>query len=294
MRYPNQGLPVDRQERPVQTAQHNTRHTLCILVPFRDRFTQLTVFVPHLHKFLQNQGISHKFFIINQIDNYRFNRASLLNVGFLESPSICSYFALHDVDLLPLNAQLPYGYPEDGPFHVASPDFHPKYDYETFTGGILLIRSEHFSKVNGLSNRYWGWGLEDDEFRARVLEANLEIKRPVGIKSHRNDTFRHIHTGHRDYSLCYNQYEVTRKRDRQTGLNTTKYDIYSRPQLTIESIPVNVLNVLLKCDKKETPWCECDKGARQHTFKKANPKEDRTDVIVPIIKKQKQRSNKDI
>jgi len=35
--------------------------------------------------------------------------------------------------------------------------------------------------VNGLSNNYWGWGLEDDEFFARLSETGIKIKRPEGI-----------------------------------------------------------------------------------------------------------------
>lgn len=69
---------------------------------------------------------------------------------------------MHDVDLLPLNKNLKYNYPDLGPFHVASPELHPKYHYPTFVGGILLVKKEHYELVNGMSNKYFGWGLEDD------------------------------------------------------------------------------------------------------------------------------------
>ena len=54
---------------------------------------------------------------------------------------------MHDVDLLPLNERLNYGYPEVGPFHVSAPNLHPKYHYEKFVGGILLLSVEQFEKV---------------------------------------------------------------------------------------------------------------------------------------------------
>ena len=41
-----------------------------------------------------------------------------------------------------------------------------------------MLSSAHFTELNGMSNRYWGWGLEDDEFRARLRDANLPISRP--------------------------------------------------------------------------------------------------------------------
>ena len=80
----------------------------------------------------------------------RFNRASLLNVGFLVARKECDYIAMHDVDLLPLNKDLNYGYPEKGPFHVSGPNLHPKYHYKTFVGGILIMSNEQFEKVSGL------------------------------------------------------------------------------------------------------------------------------------------------
>ena len=32
-----------------------------------------------------------------------------------------------------------------------------------------------------MSNKYWGWGLEDDEFFVRMRQANLVIERPKVI-----------------------------------------------------------------------------------------------------------------
>ena len=80
----------------------------------------------------------------------RFNRASLINVGFLESGNDTDYLAMHDVDLLPLNDALDYGFPGDGPFHVASPELHPLYHYKTYVGGILLLTKRHYKMVRYL------------------------------------------------------------------------------------------------------------------------------------------------
>ena len=123
------------------------QHFLCIIIPFRDRFEELNEFVPTINEFLNHQSIPHAIFVVNQIDTLRFNRASLINVGFLQSQEIleklnsvnCDYVALHDVDLVPMNPQVPYAYPDKGPFHVAAPGLHPKYDYPSFLGKKLVI-----------------------------------------------------------------------------------------------------------------------------------------------------------
>ena len=53
-----------------------------------------------------------------------------------------------------------------------------RYDYPTFIGGILLLNAADFREVNGMSNRFWGWGQEDDEFYHRLKEAGIKFKRP--------------------------------------------------------------------------------------------------------------------
>ena len=143
---------------------------------------------------------------------------------------------------------------------MAAPGLHPKYDYATFLGGILLITREHFNLANGLSNNYWGWGLEDDEFHRRLLDSQLKIQRPVNITTGKEATFKHFHsdqTRKRDENICYNQQEVTRKRDRDTGMNTVSYKMGRTFQNCIDNVSYTLLNIELLCDHSNTPWCNC-------------------------------------
>lgn len=73
--------------------------------------------------------------------------------------------------------------------------------------------------------------------------------------------FSHIHDRNhrkRDTAKCFNQREVTRKRDRDTGLSTVKYTIKDKKDLKIDTTKVTVLNIELECNKEITPWCDCD------------------------------------
>ena len=39
--------------------------------------------------------------------------------------------------------------------------------YATIFGGAEAFRKEHFEEINGFSNRFWGWGGEDDDLFLR-------------------------------------------------------------------------------------------------------------------------------
>ncbi|KAH0537696.1 beta-1,4-galactosyltransferase 7 [Cotesia glomerata] len=245
-----------------------SQYKLAVLVPFRDRFEELLQFAPHMKQFLDKQNIEYHIFILHQVDRFRFNRASLINVGFIHVQNDYDYIAMHDIDLLPLNENLSYGFPNNGPFHVSSPDLHPRYHYLTFIGGILLVNRKHYQAVNGMSNKYWGWGLEDDEFYVRLKEANLKVYRPQNILTGSQNTFKHIHDKNvrkRDTIKCFNQREITRKRDRQTGLSNVSYKIEQVINMTIIDVPLTILNIALNCDKTITPWCECTKTNENKT-----------------------------
>jgi len=147
------------------------------------------------------------FIVLNQTDGYRFNRGSLINVGWFEARRLgCDYISMHDVDIVPININLNYAYPGRRRIvHISSGKYHPikRYDYKNFIGGVLILTLEDFQILNGMSNKYWGWGLEDDEFFMRMRDANLieNIVRP-NLTTNRSNTFQHIH-GHnrrRDYA----------------------------------------------------------------------------------------------
>lgn len=78
--------------------------------------------------------------------------------------------------------------------------------------------------------------------------------------------FRHIHDKNhrkRDTVKCHNQSIVTRKRDRKTGLEDLQYNVVRRHRLTIDSVPVTVIDVQLECDKTVTPWCDCSPAPKK-------------------------------
>ncbi|XP_071615084.1 beta-1,4-galactosyltransferase 7 [Heliangelus exortis] len=254
---PHQPCPLPAPLLPVEEEPSWGPHRLALLVPFRERFEELLAFVPYMHRFLSKKRIRHHIFILNQVDHFRFNRASLINVGFLESGNDTDYIAMHDVDLLPLNEQLDYSFPEAGPFHVASPELHPLYHYKTYVGGILLLTKQHYEMCNGMSNRFWGWGREDDEFYRRIKGAGLQVRRPSGITTG-YDTFQHLHDPawrKRDQKRIAAQKQEQFKVDREGGLSNVRYRIESRTALSVAGAPCTVLNILLDCDTNETPWC---------------------------------------
>lgn len=255
-------LDLGRETNEYEVRDQRARggHRLAIVVPFRDRFDELKKFVPHMSEFLRLKSIDYKIYIINQIDEYRFNRASLINVGFLASMDECDYMVMHDVDLLPLNDLLDYSYPANGPYHVSSPGLHPEYDYATFIGGVLIVRKEDFLKTNGMSNRYWGWGREDDDLYMRFKEANLSVQRPdVGkFKTGKRFTFWHNHDPDkrpRDKKRYAKQKKESLVRD-STGLDSVQYRIDSVDELTINGYPFTVIDVVLFCNKLDTHWCD--------------------------------------
>ncbi|XP_031443114.1 beta-1,4-galactosyltransferase 7 isoform X2 [Clupea harengus] len=233
-------------------------HKLALIIPFRERFEELLVFVPFMHAFLNKKRIRHKIVVVNQVDHFRFNRASLINVGYLESGNETDYVAMHDVDLLPMNEALDYSFPTEGPFHVASPELHPIYHYKTYVGGILLLTKQHYQMCNGMSNRFWGWGREDDEFFRRLKTAGLQLFRPNGIKTGYK-TFRHIHDPawrKRDQRRIASQKQEQFKVDPTGGLTNMRYTVEARQELTISGAPCTVISTKLECDLDDTPWCQ--------------------------------------
>jgi len=152
---------------------------LAIIIPYRNRFQHLMCFLPAMKTFLNATNIDHEFYIIEQEEGKPFNRGKLLNVGFVLAESNCDYLAMHDVDMLPLDADYSW---VDSPTHMATEcsQFDYRLPYEGYFGGVTLFNCVDFRKTNGYYNEYWGWGAEDDDIRARCGVAQLNCARRRG------------------------------------------------------------------------------------------------------------------
>lgn len=150
---------------------------LAIIVPYRDRQEHLDVFVPHIIEFLKDKGIDYEIFIAEQTDDRPFNYGKLCNVVSKEVSEEYTYFAFHDIDMLPINDECDYGYPES-PTHLATNvEAHDnKLPYPQYFGGVVLISRDDFEKVNGYSNEYWGYGFEDLDLLYRIQKSKLYLE----------------------------------------------------------------------------------------------------------------------
>ncbi|KAJ8796714.1 hypothetical protein J1605_017817 [Eschrichtius robustus] len=149
---------------------------VAILIPHRHREKHLLYLLEHLHPFLQRQQLEYGIYVIHQAGSKKFNRAKLLNVGYLEAlkDEIWDCFIFHDVDLVPENDLNLYKC-EDQPRHLVVGRNSTGYRlrYSGYFGGVTALSREQFFKVNGFSNNYWGWGGEDDDLRLRRERISL-------------------------------------------------------------------------------------------------------------------------
>jgi len=151
---------------------------LAIIVPYRDRQEHLDVFVPHIHEFLKDKGIDYTIFIAEQTDDRPFNYGKLCNIATKEVGEEYTYFAFHDIDMLPISDDCDYGYP-DSPTHLATnvEAHNNELPYPQYFGGVVLISREDFEKANGYSNEYWGYGFQDLDLLYRLQRSGAYLEK---------------------------------------------------------------------------------------------------------------------
>ncbi|XP_045522323.1 beta-1,4-N-acetylgalactosaminyltransferase bre-4-like [Pieris brassicae] len=203
------------------------RHKVAIIVPYRDRQQHLAIFLNHMHPFLMKQQIEYGIFIVEQEGSSDFNRAKLMNVGFAESQKQKAggwqCFIFHDIDLLPLDSRNLYSCPKQPRHMSASIDkLHFKLPYEDIFGGVSAMTLEQFTKVNGFSNKYWGWGGEDDDMFYRIKKMNYHIAR------YKMSIARYAMLDHKKSAPNPKRYQLlsqTSKTFQKDGLSTLEYDV---------------------------------------------------------------------
>ena len=198
-----------------------------IIVPYRDRQQHRVMFTKHMKQRFPDAPI----YFIEQADKQPFNRAKLLNVGVLETDF--SYYALHDVDMLPQKAD--YSFPEN-PVHLATKvqQFRYRMPYPTYFGGVVLFSKDDFIKVDGFSNEFWGWGSEDDEMYNNVINHGLQVTRREG---------QYISLHHRSADRSHHAINILRNlagRKEDDGLHCCRYKLLSVEESEYITIKVDL------------------------------------------------------
>ncbi|ODN03192.1 Beta-1,4-N-acetylgalactosaminyltransferase bre-4 [Orchesella cincta] len=211
-----------------------SKSRVAIIVPFRDREDHMRIFLHNLIPLLKRQQLEFNIFVIEQggsSKNEPFNRAMLFNVGFVEAskryPWDCYIF--HDVDLIPENDYNLYDCPVQ-PRHmsVAVDKMKYKLPYKTIFGGISALTKEHFMKVNGFSNMFWGWGAEDDDMAGRIAFHGLFISRPSPSVA------RYKMLKHRPQKLNTQRYKILQKGKHRFGSDGLSNLNYTVEQIILE------------------------------------------------------------
>ncbi|XP_061645771.1 beta-1,4-galactosyltransferase 3-like isoform X2 [Phyllopteryx taeniolatus] len=208
------------------------RWSTAVVIPYRDRLQHLHTFLDLLHPFLQRQQIRYRIYVVQQWGNGTFNRGKLLNVGVQEAlrDEDWSCLVLHDVDLLPEDDRNMYTCQREHPAHlaVAIDKFAYRLPYLQLFGGAVALTPDQFRKANGFSNKFWGWGGEDDDFGNRVALSGMKIVRPpVAIARYR--MIKHGQDrGNEPNPQRFHLLERTGRDWRSDGFNSLTYKLVSK------------------------------------------------------------------
>lgn len=175
--------PLELADRPPirpcrKKPERNRNRCHAIIIPFRDRHSNLDYFIAYMGLYLTRffPRDSFSLYIVEQGDHEPFNRGFLFNVGFREAirriPST-RCVSIHDVDLIPQDL-VPYTNCTF-PIQLGAELEHFGWDtpYPTYAGGVLSMHAQDWVTINGMSNDFEGWGGEDDELYERLLQRGL-------------------------------------------------------------------------------------------------------------------------
>ncbi|XP_044136168.1 beta-1,4-galactosyltransferase 1 [Bufo gargarizans] len=198
---------------------------VALIIPFRKRDEHLKFWLHYLHPILQRQQLDYGVYVINQDGDETFNRAKLLNIGYMEALKEYDYncFVFSDVDLIPMDDRNIYKcYSQPRHLSVSMDKFGFGLPYNQYFGGVSALSKEQFEKINGFPNNFWGWGGEDDDIYNRIVSRGMSISRPDAI------------TG-----KCR---MIRHERDAKNDPNPRRFDLIAHTRKTMNSDGINSLN----------------------------------------------------
>ena len=141
----------------------NSIPELIFIVPFRNRGSQLNVFLNHMKWLLE--GKKYEIIISHQNDKRFFNRGAMKNLGFLYAKEKYPNdyknitFVFHDVDCLVSEKEMTN-------FQTTMGRVKHIFGFRQTLGGIFSIKGQDYEAINGFPC-VWNWGYEDNALRKR-------------------------------------------------------------------------------------------------------------------------------
>ncbi|XP_038064349.1 beta-1,4-galactosyltransferase 6-like isoform X2 [Patiria miniata] len=237
------------------------RWKVAVIVPFRDRYFQLPIFLRNIVPFLKRQKLEFGIYVIEQANELEFNRAMLMNVGFQQALNFTHWdcFIFHDVDHLPLNDANYYGCSHMPRHFISGADrWNYKLQYSFFFGAVTGFTRSQIQKFNGFPNAYWGWGGEDDDILIRIQANGFFKTRPWGVTGFYNVIAEHHKSAPKNKKrVCLLDY--ARERLKTDGLSNLIYPPV-RVSLTplYTNIAVNITNLAWN-----PAWTVCTRDYRR-------------------------------
>jgi predicted glycosyltransferase involved in capsule biosynthesis len=165
-----------------------------IIISYRHRQNHLDINIPRLHKVFTDLNVDFEIIVVEQNDGNPFCRGQLFNEGAKVATGNILIF--HDIDHYPTDGVNYINFNTDVFLPIAKviyvdSNLNPKpteavpsgYRHfkdgvdANFFGGISIFKRDKFFEINGFSNVYVGWGLEDADLRERVLHYKLSAAR---------------------------------------------------------------------------------------------------------------------
>ncbi|XP_072044443.1 beta-1,4-galactosyltransferase 5-like [Amphiura filiformis] len=237
------------------------RWKVAIIIPFRDRHYHLPILLKHLVPFLQRQYLEFGIFVAEQANGLQFNRAMLMNVGFVEALNYTHWdcFIFHDVDHIPLNYANYYGCSHMPRHFLSGADrWGYKLLYGGFFGAVTGFTRTQIQRFNGFPNVYWGWGGEDDDILGRIRQLGFFKTRPWGVMGWYNVISQHHESAKKNTArVCLLKHYF--ERVYSDGLSNLEY---SKPNVTLFPLYINIAVDIQHLDWNRS-WTECPENPQR-------------------------------
>jgi hypothetical protein len=163
----------------------NINYKLNVIIPIRNREEDLNNITDRLEEIFNSQGIHAKYYIIEQSEKNKFNKGKICNVAFIESlkDGFSDNYLFNDVDVYPQKTKknniidFKYHQNKKNKNNIRHP-----YGFDHCLGCLFMVKAHTYKKINGFSNKYYGWGGEDHDIQKRAEVLGVDIDRSKFIK----------------------------------------------------------------------------------------------------------------